>query len=180
MYIYICIVWVCGCECECARVCVSACVWVCGCVCVYRRVRELPPQLYRQVGAGGSRGSGTPLTCFTSTNVQILTQKALPGCLLGVARFCSLYSIYLLYQYKRTNTDAEGATRLRGHAFRAWKRAHGIYPIWSSIYLFYWYKDTNTDTEGVARMGVCEESTFRRAASCSASSTVPSLSTGCV
>jgi hypothetical protein len=141
------------------------------CVSVYRRVRELPPQLYRQVGAGCSRGSGTQFTCFTSTNVQILTQKALPGCLLGDARFCSLHSIYLLYQYTRTNTDTDGATRLRGHAFPAWRRAPGIYPIWCSIYLLYWYKGTNTDTEGAARMGVCEESTFRRAASCSASST---------
>ena len=61
------------------------------------RVEEL-----RQVGT-----FGTPFTCFTGTKVQILT---LLRQLLAVGVLARLmlarYSVYLLYRYKGTHTDA--------------------------------------------------------------------------
>jgi hypothetical protein len=47
---------------------------------------------------------GTQFTCFTGTKVQIMTQKDLVR-----ITHMSRYSVYLLYWYKSTNTDAEGA-----------------------------------------------------------------------
>ena len=49
---------------------------------------------------------GAQFTYFTSSKVQLLTQKALLG--------CGRYSVYLLYWHKSTTTDAEGAGRLQG------------------------------------------------------------------
>jgi hypothetical protein len=49
----------------------------------------------------GPPGTGTQFTGFTGTKVQTLTQKALLG--------CGRYSVYWLYWYKSTNTDADGA-----------------------------------------------------------------------
>ena len=45
---------------------------------------------------------GTHFTGFTGTKVQILTQETLPA---------PRYSLYWLYWYKSTNTDAEDAPR---------------------------------------------------------------------
>ncbi len=50
---------------------------------------------------------GTQFTCFTSTQVQILSCDG--AALARNALQALRYSIYLLYWYKSTNTDAEGA-----------------------------------------------------------------------
>ena len=55
--------------------------------------------------------AGTPFTCFTSTKVQLLTQRALLGCAFPrnvayVSAMAGRYSVYLLYWYGSTNTDA--------------------------------------------------------------------------
>jgi hypothetical protein len=52
------------------------------------------------------------------------------------------YSVYLLYWYKSTNTDASDALCLEGLA------ASMRY----SVYLLYWYKGANTAAEGAARL----------------------------
>ena len=59
------------------------------------------------------RVGGTHFTCVTSTKVQLVTQKALPG---GAPRAACVqrlipYSVYLVYWYKSTNIDAIGAAR---------------------------------------------------------------------
>jgi hypothetical protein len=46
--------------------------------------------------------SGTQFTCFPSTKVQIMTRQS--GC--SLRRRHLRYSVYLLYYYKSTNTDA--------------------------------------------------------------------------
>ena len=56
--------------------------------------------------------SGTQFTCFTGTKAQILTQKALLDDYLYALPLCARYSGFLLYWYKSTNTDAEGAGSL--------------------------------------------------------------------
>jgi hypothetical protein len=55
----------------------------------------------------------------------------------------SIYSIYLLYWYKSTNTDAPR----RAFSPRL-DNSRTIFQGWSrySRYLLYWYKDTHTDT----------------------------------
>ena len=55
--------------------------------------------------------AGTHFTCFTSTKVQLLTQRALLGCAFPrnvayVSAMAGRYSVYLLYWYRSTNTDA--------------------------------------------------------------------------
>jgi hypothetical protein len=58
--------------------------------------------------------AGTQFTCFTSTKVQILTPEELflsfrapvRSSRQRMARALSVYSVYLLYWYKRTNTNA--------------------------------------------------------------------------
>ena len=52
--------------------------------------------------------TGTQFTCFTVTKVQILTPEELGP---GIPRSIS---VYLLYWYKRTNTDAAGGRRPTG------------------------------------------------------------------
>ena len=57
---------------------------------------------------------GTQFTCFTGTKVQILTQEALVGCILGheiIGIKVHILTQKALYWYKSTNTDAEGAGR---------------------------------------------------------------------
>jgi hypothetical protein len=49
---------------------------------------------------------GTHVTCLTDTKVQILTQKVLLG------ESSNRHSIYLLYWYKSTHTDADGGASL--------------------------------------------------------------------
>ncbi len=49
----------------------------------------------------------------------------------------ALYSFYLIYWYKSTNTDAEGK--------RAWQQS-----VLCSIYLLYLHKSANPDPEGGA------------------------------
>ena len=67
----------------------------------------------------GAKVPPLPFTCFTGTKVQILRQHVGGGA-------ASRYSVYLLYWYKSTNSDARR----------------------SAIYLLYWYKSTNSDAEG--------------------------------
>jgi hypothetical protein len=52
------------------------------------------------------------------------------------------YSIYWLYWYKSTSTDAEGAALASS--------LNVILLDWYSIYWLYWHKSTNTDAEGAA------------------------------
>ena len=52
--------------------------------------------------------SGTQFACFTSTTVQILTQMLSACCGVTVG-----HSIYLLYWYKSTHTDAATALHQR-------------------------------------------------------------------
>jgi hypothetical protein len=59
------------------------------------------------------RPLGTHFACFTGTKAQRLTQKALCR---GHAPL--RYSLYLLYWYKSTNTDAEGAADWEGFTAR--------------------------------------------------------------
>jgi hypothetical protein len=88
--------------------CVSECVCVCVCVCVteseresVRRVQEAlesERQSVRRVQAAleSERGeTGTRFICFTGAKVG------------------RGYSVYLLYWYKSTNTDAEGVETAR-------------------------------------------------------------------
>jgi hypothetical protein len=49
------------------------------------------------------RAAGTQFTCFTSTKVQMLTQRAVDA----RGRPRRRYSVYLLYWYKSTNADTE-------------------------------------------------------------------------
>ena len=56
---------------------------------------------------------GTQCTCITGTDVQLLTQKVLAALLAADMLFvCPVdairYSMYLLYWYRNTTTDAEG------------------------------------------------------------------------
>jgi hypothetical protein len=60
---------------------------------------------------------GTQFTCFTGTKVQILTQKALVESNF-IIRGYKAGSVYLLYWYNSTNTDAEGAGRIQLHHSR--------------------------------------------------------------
>jgi hypothetical protein len=53
------------------------------------------------------------------------------------------YSIYLLYWYKSTNTDAAGGGGLSGG-----RRVHALNPTLCSVYLLYWYKSTNMAAGG--------------------------------
>ena len=55
--------------------------------------------------------AGAHVTCFTGTKVQILTQSVVARVGRGCYGRCSLY---LLYWYKGTNTDAEGAAAAAG------------------------------------------------------------------
>jgi hypothetical protein len=64
---------------------------------------------------------------------------------LVTASFAPPTSVYLLYWYKRTNTDAKGAAREAGGGAR-----HCLLRA-SDISLLYWYKRTNTDAKGAAR-----------------------------
>jgi hypothetical protein len=68
----------------------------------------------------------------------------------------SRYSVYLLYWYKSTNTDAASRpTRtLERHTNTSWKRRGAVDKcgrrnvrkrLRYSVYLLYWYKSTNTD-----------------------------------
>jgi hypothetical protein len=59
---------------------------------------------------------GTQFTCFTSTKVQILT--------LG-----DRFSVYLLYWYKSSNTDAKGAAIELKH-----RRTHHLKSIAKPVY----------------------------------------------
>ena len=45
------------------------------------------------------------VACFTSTKVQVLTPEQRPG-IRAKASIVLVYSVYLLYTYKSTNTDA--------------------------------------------------------------------------
>jgi hypothetical protein len=90
-------------------------------------------------------------TCFTGTKVRILTQKALL-----VAGALNLVGGNLLYWYKSTNTDAEGAaSRWRAESGRGEllvRAALGVRQVFvTQFYLLYWYKSTHTDAEALSR-----------------------------
>ena len=85
-------VCVCVCVCVCMCVCVCVCVYVCMCVCVCVsqsdcKLLGIPRAALSQLGVEEALAStekervavayGTQFTCFTSTEVQILTLKAL-------------------------------------------------------------------------------------------------------
>jgi hypothetical protein len=75
---------------------------------------------------GSLQRTALEFTCFTSTKVHILTPEALRARQVqqryrdGVGR---RYSVYWLYWYKSTTTDAEGDGRLQGLRSREVPRA---------------------------------------------------------
>jgi hypothetical protein len=54
------------------------------------------------------------------------------------------YSLYLLYWYKSTNTDAEEALLAKARLEQLQTAED------PAVYLLYWYKSTTTDTKGAA------------------------------
>jgi hypothetical protein len=85
------------------------------------------------------------LLAFAGTKVQILTpeEELLQATSsLRTCRQCLLFSVYLLYWYKSTHTDAEELLQATT-SLRASCRQCLLY----SVYLLYWYKRTHTDAE---------------------------------
>jgi hypothetical protein len=78
-------------------------------------------------------------TCFTGTKVLSLFPLLLQKYYMPAPASSCRFSVYLLYWYKSTNTDAEEG------AVAALPQAP---PPEFSVYLLYWYKSTNTDAEG--------------------------------
>jgi hypothetical protein len=94
--------------CVCVRVCVCACV----CISILGRV---PWESLQK----SHLSEGTQFTCFTGTKVQILTSHLSEASALifeASARpkgpILHRYSVYLLYWYKSTNTDAAPTHRI--------------------------------------------------------------------
>ena len=71
---------------------------------VQLRVDELAAHAHTTQLEGEGKEAGSQFTCFTGTRVQILTQlEAEVAAAHSDLEVCAL--VYLLYRYKRTNTD---------------------------------------------------------------------------
>ncbi len=77
------------------------------------------------------------LNAFAIIERQMLLSRAL------IHRCASVYySVYLLYEYKNTHTDADAAVA-RAHPKLSTRPREAGY----SVYLLYWYKSTHTDAD---------------------------------
>jgi uncharacterized protein YcfL len=98
------------------------------------------------------RVTGALFTCFTGTKVQILTQNLSQRRLLENRKRIPLDTLYLLYWYKSTSTDAQSLSQRRLLENR--KRI----PL-DTLYLLYWYKITHADAQNLSQRRLLENRT---------------------
>jgi hypothetical protein len=95
------------------RICANVCAFFFFGAQVQLRVDELAAHAHSTQLEGEGKEAGSQFTCFTGTKVQILTQlEAEIAAAHSNLEVCAL--VYLLYWYKRTNTDAGSSRDSRG------------------------------------------------------------------